>query len=103
MNLPANLEKILFQTVKMMKTDNGHCRTMETEIASFCCRDTNEAADNYFEGQKCITESEGFKMVCLSRPVLDTALTVFNHFRGDSIENVDNKSYRFARYKQYIF
>ena len=70
---------------------------------SFCCRDTNEAPDNYFEGHKCITESEGFKMVCLSKPVLDTALSVFNHFRGGSIENIDNKSFRFAGYKQYIF
>ena len=59
----------------------GHCRAMDTE--SFCCRDTNEAPDNYFEGHKCITESEGFKMVCLSKPVLDTPLSVFNHFKGD--------------------
>ena len=42
-------------------------------------------------------------MVCLSKPVLDTALSVFNHFRGDSIENIDNKSYRLASCKQYIF
>ena len=51
MNLPPNLEKILFQTVKMMKTDVssdinqehnrtrntnwctcGHCQVIETEI-----------------------------------------------------------------------
>ena len=81
----------------------GHCRVMETEIESVCCRDTNEAPHNYFEGHKCITKSEGFKMVCLSKPVLDTALSVFNHFRGESIKNIDNKSYRFAGYKQYIF
>ena len=43
-----------------------------------------------------------FKMVCLSKPVLDTVLSVFNHFRRDSIENIDNKSYRFAGYKQCI-
>ena len=73
----------------------GHCRAMETEIENFCCRDTNKALDNYFEGHKCITESEGFKMVCLSKPVLDTALSVFNHFRGESIKNIDNKSYRY--------
>ena len=81
----------------------GHCRAMETEIENFCCRDTNIAPDNYFEGHKYITESECFKMVCLSKPVLDTALSVFNHFRGDSIENIDNKSYRFAGYKKCIF
>ena len=47
---------------------------MMTEIESFCCRGTNEGPCNYFEGHKCITESEGFKMVCISKPVLDTAL-----------------------------
>ena len=76
---------------------------METEMESFCCRDTNEVPDNYFEGHKCITESESFKMVCLSKPVFDAALSVFNHFRGDSIKNIDNMSYRLAGYKQYIF
>ena len=60
----------------------GHSPAMETEIEGFCCRDTNEAPDNYFEGHKCITRSEGFKMVCLSKPALDTAFSVFNHFRG---------------------
>ena len=81
----------------------GHCRAMETEIESFCCRDISEATDNYFEGHECITESEGFKMVYFLKPVLDTALSLFNNFRGGSIENIDNKSYRFAGYKQYIF
>ena len=81
----------------------GHCRAKETEIESFCCRDTNQPLDNYFEGHECKTESEGFKMACLSKPVLDTVLLVFNHFRGDSIENTYNKSYRFAGYKKYIF
>ena len=64
----------------------GHCRALETEIESICCRDTNKVPDNYFDGRKCITESEGFKMVCFSKSLLDTALSVFNHFRGDSIQ-----------------
>ena len=82
MNLPANLKKIVFQTVKHFifsdfSSDNnkelsrkgntnwcacGHCQAMETEIENFCCRDTNEAPDNYFEDHKCITKSEGFKV-----------------------------------------
>ena len=81
----------------------GHCRAMETETESFCCRDRKEATEYYFEGRKCITESEDFRMVCLSKPELDTALSVFNRFRGGSIENIDNKSYRLASCKQYIF
>ena len=51
---------------------------METEIESFSCRDTNEAPDNYFEGHKCITEQEDFKMVCLSKPVPDATVTTAN-------------------------
>ena len=81
----------------------GCCKAMETESESFCCRDTNEVPDEYFEGHKCITESDGFKMVCLAEPVLKTALSALNHFRGDSIETIDNKSFRFAGYKQYTF
>ena len=79
-----------------------YCWAIETEIESFCCRDTNKAPDNYFEGHKCITESKGFKMVWLSKPVLDNALSVLNHFRGDLIKNID-KSYCLAGYKQYTF
>ena len=98
MNLPANVETSNSENDKdsdvssdsnqehSRKGNNnlcacGHCRAMEAETQSFCCRDTNEVPDNYFEDHKCIAKSEGFKMVCLSKPVLDTALSVFNHFR----------------------
>ena len=79
----------------------GCCKVMETEAESFCCRDTNKVPD--FEGHKCITEFDGFKMVRLAKPVLKTALSALNHFRGDSLETVDNESFRFSGYKQYIF
>ena len=75
---------------------------MKSEVESLCCRDTNEVPDKYFEGQNCITESNGFNMVCLSEPVLKTVLAAFNHFRECSIETIDNRAFRFAGYKQYI-
>ena len=42
-------------------------------------------------------------MVCLSKPVLRTALSAMNQMRGDSMGTIDNKAYRFAGYKQYTF
>ena len=42
-------------------------------------------------------------MVCLEKPVLHASLSALNHLRGDSMENLDNSSYRFAGYKQYTF
>ena len=40
---------------------------------------------------KCITDSNGFQMVCLAKPVLKTALSALNRLRGDSMDNIDNK------------
>ena len=81
----------------------GHCQAMGTEAESLCCRDTNDIPDNYFEEKSCITESKNFKLVCLQKPVLETALSELNHYKGYSIERLDNKSYRYAGYKQFIF
>ena len=72
---------------------------MKSEVESLCCGDTNQVPDDYFEGHDCVTESNGFNMVCLSEPVLKTALSAFNHFQGYSIETVDNRAFRFAGYK----
>ena len=49
------------------------------------------------------TKSSGFRMVCLEKPVLNTSLSALNHLRGDSMEKLDNSSYRFAGYKRYTF
>ena len=55
------------------------------------------------EGQKCITKPSRFKIVCMKKSVLHASLSALNHLRGDSMENLDNSSYRFAGYKQYTF
>ena len=39
-------------------------------------------------------------MVCLEKPVLHASLSALNHLRGDSMENLNNSSYRLAGYKQ---
>ena len=72
--------------------------TMYTEI--LCCQDTNEVPEKLCEGQKCFVKSSRFKMVCLEKPVLHASLSALNHLRGDSMENLNNSSYRLAGYKQ---
>ena len=54
-------------------------------------------------GHRCITESEGYHMVCLAKHVLNTTLSALNRLRGDPMENIDNKALRYAGYKQYTF
>ena len=39
-----------------------------------------------FLGKDCVTESESFRMVCLAKPVLRTALCALNNLRGDKLE-----------------
>ena len=70
-----------------------------------------------FLGKDCITSSSEFAQVCLSRPVLRTALIGINDLRGDGVkrhpdakkggekekDEIPNKSYRFAGYKQYTW
>lgn len=45
-------------------------------------------------------------MVCISKPVLQTALSALNNLRGDSLETngiINSDSYRFAGYNQYTW
>ena len=65
------------------------CQPMESEAESLCCLDTDEVPDDYFEGQKCVTSSEGFNTVGLSKIVLNTALSALKDLRGDSINYVN--------------
>jgi len=38
---------------------------------------------SFILGQNCITLSNGFQMVCLAKPVLETTLSALNNLRGD--------------------
>ena len=76
---------------------------MESEAESLCCLDTNEVPDSYFGGNKCVTDSEGFVTVCISKHVLKTALSALNDLRGDSINDTSNCAFRYAGYKQYTW
>ena len=75
------------------------CQPIESETESSCFLDTNEVPDDYFEEKKCITSSEGFNTVCLSKIVLKTALSAINDLRGDSLNDANKCAYRYTRYK----
>ena len=77
--------------------------SMATYTESLCCQDTNEVSEELCEEQRCITKPNRFQMVCMEKPVLHASLSALDYLRGDSMENLDNSSYRFAGYKQYIF
>ena len=76
---------------------------MATYTESLCCQDTNEVSEELSEGRKCITKPSRFKIVCMEKPVLHASLSALNYLGGDTMENLDNSSYRFAGYKQYTF
>ena len=81
----------------------GECKPVTNYTKSLYCQDTNEVPEELCEGQKCITKSSAFRMLCLEKPVLHALLSALNHLRGDSMEKPGNSSYRFAEYKQYTF
>ena len=76
---------------------------MATHTEGLRCQDTNEVSAELSEGQKCITKPSRFKIVCMEKTVLHASLSALNDLRCDSMENLDNSSYRFAGYKQYTF
>ena len=61
----------------------GSCKAMESEEESKCCKDSDEIPEHYFGGKVCITQNENFKLVCLSKEVLRTALYALNNLSWD--------------------
>ena len=90
----------------------GKCKAMETERESLCCLDTNEIPDDYFEGN-CITESEGFESVCLSRHGLKAAIRAKKYYKeknnpkkskpDEPKKPITNVTFRYAGYRQFVF
>ena len=55
-----------------------------------------------FSGHKSIPETEEFQLLCSPEVILKNVLSALNDLRGDSLK-VDNKTFRFAAYKQYTW
>ena len=71
----------------------------------YLCRIFLKASNKnlYLKAKNALIESDGFGIVCLSKPVLRSALSAMNQMRGDSMGIIDNKAYRFSGYNQYTF
>lgn len=78
------------------------CSPMQSEAERKCCKDSCEIPDSKFDKHQCITESDGFREVCLLKNVLEAALGAWHIFKGEK-SDLSNKSYRFIAYKQYIY
>ena len=61
--------------------------TMLSGIAYQCCREMMSAVERIAENESywCITDHEEFKIVCLNKDVLYTALVRMNLIRGNPI------------------
>ena len=63
------------------------CSTMLSGIECQCCREMESAVEHIAENESycCITDHEQFKIVCLNKDVLYTAIVMMNTVRGDPI------------------
>ena len=59
--------------------------------------------NSLFLGNKCVTHSESFKIVCLTKITLKTTLSALNNLRDDNLSDTSNCAYRYADYKQYTW
>ena len=63
------------------------CTPMPRAVECFCCKELETSCER-LEGSEstCITEVEQFKVVCLEKDVLYTALVTMHTVRGDAFE-----------------
>ena len=63
------------------------CAPMPSGIECLCCKEVEGAAERVAENEsyRCITDHEQFKVVCLNKDVLYTALVMMNTTRGDPL------------------
>ena len=63
------------------------CTPMPRAVECFCCKELETACER-LEGSEsaCITQVEQFKVVCLNKDILYTALVTMHTVRGDVFE-----------------
>ena len=64
-----------------------NCTPMSSGIEYRCCREVEAVEEKLTEGNdlNCITNSKQFKIVCLNKEVLYTALVTMKTVRGDPL------------------
>ena len=62
------------------------CLPMPRAVECICCRELSEVAERLEGSDGCVTCLETFKIVCLDKDVLYTALVTMHTVRGDEVE-----------------
>ena len=81
------------------------CNVEKREIDCLCCLEVtalNEKFDKF--SVKCVTEAEGFQILCVNKEMLENVLTGLHDSRGDYLgKDTTNQSYRYVTYKQFTW
>ena len=78
------------------------CTEMENDFERVCCRgDAEQIIGNKFGDERCISHTEAFRDVCLNTNVLEAAIGTWRTFSDEPLQ-INNRSYRFIAYRQYI-
>ena len=64
----------------------GKCVVMPTAIECTCCQELQELEERFEDSGVCVTNLEAFKIVCLDKDVLYTALVTMHTVRGDEVK-----------------
>ena len=79
-----------------------NCVEMENDFEQVCCRtNAEQIVGNRFGVEQCISRTESFRDVCLNTNVLEAAIGAWRSFTDEPLQ-VNNRSYRFIAYRQYI-
>ena len=71
----------------MMWCSCAKCTSMPRTMECFCCKEIETVCKQLEESSvTCITEVEQFKVACLDKDVLYTALVTMHTVRGDVVE-----------------
>ena len=62
------------------------CLPMPRAVECICCRELSEVVERLEGSDGCVTCLETFKIVCLDKDVLYTALVTMHTVRGDEVE-----------------
>ena len=82
------------------------CKREIRDVDSLCCTEVAAIVEEKFEGKKCVTLAKEFELLCLNKTILKNVLVGLHETRGDFLEqnmDVQNRSLRFAAYKQFIW
>ena len=79
-----------------------NCIEMENDFERECCRtNAEQIVGDRFGVERCISRTEAFRDVCLNTNVLEAGIGAWRSFTDEPLQ-INNRSYRFIAYRQYI-